>query len=220
MKNVLWLNMVFILLYLIPFSGCSTGVESSPDPGIIRVILKSSESDTLLVILGDTVKFSRVDHFDVIVGQGRLYQGIHYSDLYNGLNINRVSTDTVNLLQRSWLDGQVITSTDTVFDVEVSKSKYVGHTVFEWYVPEGVYDKLQFSLNGIDLFIARPRQFSNPLQLADSVSPIMNFNQPITVNAGRITEVDLVAFPLQSVRRFKDSYIFDRKVNIARIQNY
>ena len=220
MKNVLWLNLIFILLYLIPFSGCSTGVESSPDPGIIRVTMKSSEADTLLVILGDTVKFSRVDHFDVIVGQGRLYQGIHYSDLYNGLNINRVSTDSVNLLQRAWLDGQIITPTDPVFDVEVSKSKYVRHIIFEWYVPEGVYDRLQFSLTGTDLFIARPRQFSNPLQLADSTSPIMNFDHKITVNAGHVTEVNLEAFPLQSVRRFKDSYIFDRKIDIANIQNY
>lgn len=220
MKKVIWFHLRLFLVCLYLISACSTGVEQSPDPGIIRVTLKSADNDTLLVILGDTVKFSRVDYYDVIVSQGRLYQGNKYADLYTDLSINRNSSDTINILQRAWLDGRLITPADPVFDVATSKSKYVGSKVIEWYVPPGTYDKLQFNLKGIEIFVARPRQFRTPLQLDEGVSPIMNFNQIITVNEGRVTEVNLEILPFQSIRRYRDSYLFDRKVSVASVQNH
>lgn len=220
MKKAVWLclRLFFLCAYLI--SGCSTGVEQSPYPGIIRVTMKSVEQDTLLIILGDTVKFSRVDHYDVIVSQGRLYQGNNYADLYTDLSINRNNSDTINILQRAWLDGRLITVNDPVFDVEANRSKYVGSKVIEWYVPPGTYDKLQINLKGIEVFVARPRQFRTPLQLAKDVSPIMNFNQTITISAGHVTEMNLEILPFQSIRRYQDSYIFDRKVSVVSVQNY
>lgn len=220
MIKAIWpcLRLVLLCLYLL--SGCRTEVEPSPEPGIIRVTMKSAEKDTLLIILGDTVKFSRVDHFDVIFSQGRLYQGNKYADLFTDLSIDRNNSDTINILQRAWLDGRLITPTDPVFDVETYKSKYVSSKVVEWYVPPGTYDKLQFNFKGIEIFVARPRQFRTPLQLAEGVTSIMNFDHTITVNAGRVTEVNLEILPFQSVRRYKDSYIFDRKVSITRVQNY
>lgn len=211
--------MIFYMCVLL-ISGCRTGVEPSPAPGIIRVTMKSVDNDTLLIILGDTVKFSRVDYYDVIVSQGRLYRGKNYADLYTDLSINRNNSDTINILQRAWLDGRLITPNDPVFDVEASKSKYVGSKVIEWYVPPGTYDKLQINLKGIEIFVARPRQFRTPLQLAEGVSPIMNFNQTVTVNAGRVTEINLEILPFQSIRRYKDSYLFDRKVSVASVQSY
>ncbi len=220
MKKTIWyrLRLFFLCVYLI--SGCRTGVEPSPDPGIIRVTMKSAENDTLLIILGDTVKFSRVDHFDVIFSQGRLYQKNKYADLFTDLSIDRNNSDTINILQRAWLDGRLITPTDPVFDVEAYKSKYVGSKVLEWYVPPGTYDKLQFNFKGIEIFVARPRQFRTPLQLAEGVTSVMNFNHTITVSAGRVTEVNLEILPFQSIRRYKDSYLFDRKVSVAGVQNY
>jgi len=200
--------------------GCNTGVEPSPDPGILRITMKSAEVDTLLVILGDTVKFSRVDHYDVIFSQGRLYQGNNYADLFTDLSIDRINSDTINILQRAWLDGRLITPTDSVFDVETFQSRYVSSKVIEWYVPPGAYDKLQFNFKGIEVFVARPRQFRTPLQLAEGVTPIMSFNHPITVNAGHVTEVNLEILPFESIRRYKDSYIFDRKVSVTSVRNY
>lgn len=220
MKNALWsfLRLFFLSVYLL--SGCKTGVEPSPEPGVIRVTMKSNEVDTLLIILGDTVKFSRVDRFDVIFSQSRLYRGDNYADLYTDLSIDRKNSDTINLLQRAWLDGRLITPTDPVFDVDASKSKYVSSKVVEWYVPPGTYDKLEFNFKGIEIFVARPRQFRTPLQLAEGVTSIMNFNYTITINSGRVTEVNLEVLPFQSIRRYRDSYIFDRKVSIASVQNY
>ena len=220
MKKAFWscLRLFFLCMFLL--SGCNTGVEPSPDPGIIRVTMKSAEIDTLLIILGDTVKFSRVDHYDVIFSQGRLYQSNNYADLFTDLSIDRNDSYTLNILQRAWLDGRLITTTDSVFDVEAFQSKYVSSKVIEWYVPPGTYDKLQFNFKGIEIFVARPRQFRTPLQLAEGGTPTMSFNQIITVNAGHVTEVNLEILPFQSIQRYKDSYIFDRKVSVASIRNY
>ncbi|MBU1678736.1 MAG: hypothetical protein KJ799_16910 [Bacteroidetes bacterium] len=220
MKKAIWFSLILVFLSVYLLNGCNTGVEPSPDPGIIRITMKSAEVDTLLVILGDTVKFSRVDHYDVIFSQGRLYQGNNYADLFTDLSIDRINSDTINILQRAWLDGRLITPTDSVFDVEAFQSRYVSSKVIEWYVPPGAYDKLQFNFKGIEVFVARPRQFRTPLQLAEGVTPIMNFNQTITVNAGHVTEVNLEILPFQSIRRYKDSYIFDRKVSVASVRNY
>lgn len=220
MKKAIWFRLRLFFLCVCLISGCRTGVEPSPAPGIIRVTIKSAEKDTLLIILGDTIKFSRVDHFDIIISQGRLYQDNKYADLFTDLSIDRNNSDTVNILQRAWLDGRIITPTDPVFDVEANKSKYVGSKVIEWYVPPGTYDKLQINFKGIEIFVARPRQFRTPLQLAEGVSPVMNFDHTITVNAGRVTEMNLEILPFQSIRRYKDSYLFDRKVSVASVQNY
>lgn len=200
--------------------GCDTGVEPSPDPGIIRVTIKSADADTLLIILGDTIKFSRVDHYDIVFSQARLYRDENYAELFTDLSLERINSITINVLQRAWLDGRLITPNDSVFDVEAWNSKYVSSKVVEWYVPPGTYNQLQFNLKGIEVFVARPRQFRTPLQLADGVTPIMSFNQTININAGHVTEVNLEILPFQSIKRYKDSYIFERKVNIASIRNY
>jgi hypothetical protein len=220
MKNVLGMCITLGLLYTIFLNGCTTGVDPSPDPGIVRVTLKSNETDTLLVILGDTIKFSRVDIYNVIMGQGRLYRGDNYTDLYTNTSMERIGSTMINIIQREWLDGTLILPTDSVFNVEAWNSRYVGTTVFEWYVPPGSYDKLQFNLTGIEVFVARPRQFRNPLELPAGVTPIMNFSLPVEVKAGRVTELNLEVLPFQSVRRLKDAYIFDRKVSVASVKYY
>lgn len=219
------MKLIFFYVYLIFLSvlffiGCDTGVETSPNPGIIRITIKSADADTLLIILGDTIKFSRVDHYDVIFSQARLYRDENYAELFTDLSIERNNSITINVLQRAWLDGRIITPNDSVFDVEAWNSKYVSSKVVEWYIPPGTYNELQFNLKGIEVYVARPRQFRTPLQLADGVKPIMSFNQTIDVNAGRVTEVNLEILPFQSIKRYKDSYIFERKINIASVRNY
>lgn len=215
MKKMLGLGIV--LLQFLAGSGCKTGVEPSPSPGIVRVMLKSSETDTLLIILDDTIKFSRVDFYDVTVSQGRIWLGENYAYLYTNTSLSRNSISTINILQRRWKNGAEITPGDSVFDVATWKSEFVGSTVYEWFVPPGTYTKLDFNLAGIEMFVARPRQFRNPLQLPDGVKPIMTFETPITVEAGRTTEVQLEILPFQSIRRYKDSYLFDRKVRVAQV---
>lgn len=209
-----------LAVQIVLMSGCTTGVESSPRPGILRVTMKSNETDTLLVILSDTIRFSKWDHYDVIASQGRIYNGGNYVDLYTNTSLDRVGADTINLLQRQWLDGRLILDSDPIADVGAWESRYVGSAVFEWYVPPGAYDKLEFGLRGIEVYVARPRQFRNPLQLPEGVSALMSLGRTINVEEGRVTQIDLEVYPFQSIRRYKDAYLFDRKVSIARVQIY
>lgn len=205
-----------IALGLSNFS-CTTGVEESPTPGILRVKLQSNEADSILVILGDTARCSRVDRYNVIVSRGRLYRGKNYVDLYRTPSIDRITADTINLIQRQWFDGRLVNDTDS-FEIPRSQTRYIGYTVFEWYTPPGAYDKLQFALTGIEVFVAIPRQFNNPLQLPEGTSSVMDFPASITVEEGKVTDVELEIDPFKSIRRFKDSYIFDRIVRIKKIE--
>lgn len=215
MKN--FIELFFVVLGLLFFS-CTTGVEKSPEPGILRVTLKANEADSILVILGDTARCSRVDRYNVIVSRGRIYRGENYADLYLTPSIDRIAADTVNLIQRQWLDGRLVNSTTDPFEIPRWQTRYVGYTVFEWYTPPGTYDKLQFALTGIEVFVAIPRQFNNPLQLPEGVSSVMDFPASITVEEGKVTEVQMEIDPFKSIRRYRDSYIFDRVLRIKKIE--
>lgn len=211
----------FVLLFAtlgVLFFSCTTGVEESPEPGIVRVMLKANEADSILVILGDTARCSRVDRYNVIVSRGRIYRGENYSDLYLTPSIDRIAADTVNLLQRQWLDGRLVNTTTDPFEIPRWQTQYVGYTVFEWHTPPGTYDKLQFALTGIEVFVAIPRQFNNPLQLPEGVSSVMDFPASITVEKGKVTEVQMEIDPFKSIRRYRDSYIFDRVLKIKNIE--
>ena len=51
---------------------CTTGVEPSPGPGTIRVMIKGVETDTMIVIQSDSSEFSRWDVFDLYLSTGRI----------------------------------------------------------------------------------------------------------------------------------------------------
>jgi hypothetical protein len=214
MKKLL---VLFAVSFGLCFFSCTTGVEESPEPGILRVTLKANEADSILVILGDTARCSRVDRYNVIVSRGRLYRGVNYVDLYLTPSIDRITADTINLIQRQWFDGRLVNDTDS-FEIPRSQTRYIGYTVFEWYTPPGVYDKLQFALTGIEVFVAIPRQFNNPLQLPEGTSSVMDFPVPITVEEGKVTDVQFEIDQFKSIRRFRDSYIFDRVVRVKNIE--
>ncbi len=211
--------MVITVLVVVCFlHGCTTGVEPSPEAGIIRVTLKSDDADTVLVILGDSTRFSRVDWFYVVVSEGRLFKGANYADLYRTPSLERISSDTVNLLQRQWLDGRLVTPSDPLFEIPAYQTRYAKKTIFEWYVPPGSYDRLQFGLTGIEVFVAIPRRFRNPLERPKGVSRILNFPSPITIESGKTTQIDMEIYPFRSIRRFRDSYLFDPQINIERVK--
>jgi hypothetical protein len=214
-----FLSVCFLIMPLVFCNSCTTGVDASPEPGVFRVTIVSNDADSILVILGDTARCSRVDRYTVTTSKGRLYQGSFYVDLYAEPTIDRIPSTTINLLQRQWPDGRLVDGTDP-FEIPRWKTSPVRYTVFEWYTPPGTYDKFEFGLSGSEVFVAIPRQFDNPLQLPDGVSSIMDFPRSITVNAGKVTQVDIAIDPYKSIQRYRDTYLFDRKVSIVQVQNF
>lgn len=217
MKNSFFVFIVTCLSLLL--NSCTTGVEESPEPGIFRVTIVSNEADSILVILGDTARCSRIDRYNIIVSKGRLYRGENYVDLYAEPTIERITSVTVNILQREWLNGALVGANDP-YEIPRYLTRPVSYTVFEWHTPPGTYDKIQFGLSGIEVFVAIPRQFNNPLQLPEGVSSIMELQHSVTVKSGQVTQMDLVIDPYKSIRRYRDAYIFDRKVSVAQVKNF
>jgi hypothetical protein len=206
-----------ILAGILVMQGCTTGVDPSPHPGILRVTLKSNESDTSLVILGDTTHFSRYDQFYAWVYGGRAIRGANYVPIYVNTSINRIESDTANLLAREWLDGTPITIHDTV-TITPQNSRYRKFTLFEWYLPPGSYDQLEFTLMADEVITFIPKVYVNPIQLPPGTPPQLFFNTPFSIQEDRVTEISIEILPFQSLSRYQDTYLFDRKMQVVAIQ--
>ncbi len=203
-----------VLAGILAMSGCTTGVDPSPHPGIIRVTLKSVESDTSLLILGDTTRFSRYDQFLARLYGGRAIQGDNYAPIYANTSIERVETDTVNLLAREWLDGTPITIRDSV-TITPQNSRYRKFTIFEWYLPPGSYEQLEFSLTADEVITFIPKLYVNPIALPPGTQPMLFFSVPITIQEDRVTEINIEIYPFQSLTRYQDTYLFSRKMEVV-----
>lgn len=196
---------------------CTTGVEPSPEPGIVRVMIKGVESDTMIVIQSDSSEFSRWDRFDLYLSTGRVYRGDLYSTIYNNPSNERKGSDTVNILAREWLDGSPITPRDTM-RITPQNSRWINYVVFESYVPPGSYDRLYFSLMATEMEIFIPKHYLNPVQLPPGTEPGMSFDVPFTVTDGAVTEIWLEIYPYQSLSRYKDAFYFDRQIIVSSVQ--
>lgn len=209
---------MWYLVLAASFNACQTGVEPSPNPGVLRVTLKSSELDTTIVIQNDTSRFSRWDEFNLFVYQGKAYRGGNYGYLYRDPGFDRVVGDTVNIIKRQWLNGDPIKPTD-YGEINTLNSRYVKYVIFESYVPPGDYDSLSFALTASEILIFVPKVYTNPIQLPPGATPQLQFPAHITVNEGRITEVNLEILPFSSLYRYRDSYLFARRISIAGVNN-
>jgi len=193
---------------------CRTSVEPSPEPGIIRVTLKGADWDTCIIIQNDTSKFSRWDKFDVMVSQGRLYQGEIYAYLYNNPSSARKASDTANILAREWLDGTPITTGDATA-ITPANSRFRKYLVFESYAPPGTYDNISLSLVAYEMEIFIPKHYLNPVMLPPDVAPSIDFPGTYTITENGVTEVELELAPYQSLVRYQDMYYFERKIAVV-----
>jgi|GEM_PF-708288 len=217
MINRLLPSLLTFMFTSVLFIGCEAGVERSPDPATLRVTLKANDLDTTIVILSDTSRFSRWDSFVLDVSQGRLYRGDNYAILYADISGARISGSTVNILAREWLNGVPITYTDTA-EITSRNSRYIKYTVFESPVPPGDYDRLHFGLRASEMLINYPKRYVNPVQLPQGVSPLLEIPLSLTLQDGKITEVELEIYPFRSLRRYRDSFLFDRIIEVTRIR--
>jgi len=121
--------LALISLYLL--SGCETGVENSPFPGILRVTLRSDPSDTVLVERSDTFTVNQKYPalFMIKVFQGRVYKESNLAVLYRTTSSYRQEDALYNILE---LD---------------SLGEYKQNTIFESFIPPGDYSSLEFGVN-------------------------------------------------------------------------
>ena len=190
-------KLLIILIGLILMQ-CSTGVNRSPEPGIVKVVLQSEPSDTTIVILNETYSVDSNSVFLVQVAQGKVYIDSFYSDILPELDDFKDTGNRYNILEQE--------------DGTYKKTK-----LFETYAPPDNYNNLQFALNASVLKIA---EFQIPVQLPEGAQLLMDFEFPFTVKERMTTEIFMQIEPLSSVIRYKDSYIFIRKIEILNITYY
>jgi len=194
-------------IFLITVPGCGTGVEDSPDPGIVRITLQSDPSDTILVERSDT--FSVSTKYDAVfvlkVFQGRVYRDNNFAVLYPSLTSYRQEDLTYNIIQ---ID---------------SSNNYKRFTVFESYVPPGDYTKLEFGIspssdNNLKIVANSGKKFENPVELPPGEKLLVGFDQDFIVYSKKVTQINVQVSPFQSIKRYRDIYLFYRIMKITGVE--
>lgn len=192
------LSFGLILLVAILLSKCATDIQTSPDPGVLKVILYSDPADTQIVILSKTFTVSSSDYFGVTVFQGKVFSGEKFAFLYKDKMSYRQEDVTYNIIERK-------------------EGRYREFTIFDSYVPPGDYTSLQFGLNSNQVKIG---YLEIPVKLPVGGSPIRKLEQVFTVKENEITEIKVQISPFKSVKRYRDSYQFIPELKIVEINHY
>lgn len=204
-RKILYLLIITIstILAITGFS-CGTGVEDSPQPGIIRVKLQADLSDTLLIERSDTfavnMKYPAV--FMIKIFQGRIFQKKNFAVLYKTKSSYRQEDVLYNILE---LD---------------NSDKYKEYIIFESYIPPGSYDKIEFGVNAskddkLKIIALSGKKFENSINLPPGEKLLMEFFQDFKISENRVTQVNFQISPLKSIKRYRDVYHFYRQMKIT-----
>ncbi len=180
---------MLVVLFLVTvsfYTGCTTGVESSPLPGILKITLQSNPSDTMIVVISDTLVVGEEDYFGNIIFQGRVFSGDHYAFLFPDKDKPQQEDKTYNVIEQ--IDGE-----------------YIQYTIFESYVPPGEYDAIEFGITG-DL--VKLGYFEIPVKMPEGESPKQKLKHTFTVEENGTTQLHIQLSPFESVNRYRDSYMF------------
>jgi len=211
-----------LLAGIIAMAGCDsdlgvTGVHSN-DPGILRIYLKSADSDTSIIIAGDTLTVGEgVDDFlGLTIEQGRAYADGNFAILYKGLDESscvRTFTEDRSVVNAGCSYLEVIGFYDIIAR---ENNKYVEFLIFETYLPPATYDSLRIVINAQFLLLGT---FQIPIVTPPDIGPIAKFEQRFDIKENRITEVRLQLKPFKSMERRGDAYHFFRDIEVVEISN-
>ncbi|OPX35435.1 hypothetical protein B1H10_01285 [candidate division KSB1 bacterium 4484_188] len=188
---------IFIALICLLFFACSSGIEFSPDPGILRITLESDQADTTITIVTDTLTVSDNDVFRITIFQGKVYQDSTFTVLYPTIESNSQEERAYNLITRE-------------------NHQYQKFTIFESYVPPFKYNKIQF---GLDSDFLKLRNFDK-IQVVTPNNFFLILETDFEVHENRMTEVNLRVSPFENVVRYKDTYIFAPIMEVVGIKSY
>ncbi|OGB61741.1 MAG: hypothetical protein A2Y94_12605 [Caldithrix sp. RBG_13_44_9] len=189
-------SFVFIIFLMLLFGSCDTGIEDSPDPGILRITLESDQSDTVIVIVTDTLTVSDDDILLMSIFQGRVFQDSTYGVLYPTISSTRQEEIFYNLILRE-------------------SGQYKRFTIFETYVPPGFYNRIEY---GIDSRFLKLKNFD----LIEVITPdnyFLKLPTSFEVKSNGITEVNVSVKPFQYIIRYRDIYLFQPEMEVVGINH-
>ncbi|RKY55292.1 MAG: hypothetical protein DRP89_03595 [Candidatus Neomarinimicrobiota bacterium] len=196
-RNLLIVISYLFLVLLVLVDSCSTGVESSPEPGILRVKIQSDSSDTSIVIANKTYILSKQDRFNVKFTQGKVY-------------------DVDSVFFTLYPDIFSYTQRDVTCDIlKTEDGQYKEFTIFETFLPPGEYRRLQFGIAVSSYVFLGNNEI--PISLPPNTELLIDFDFDFSINSNELTEIKMNIYPFQSIKRFQDSFYFIRKVEVVKI---
>lgn len=163
------------------------GVDS-PGPGIVEVLIKPDDADSIIVIAGDTVRPGNAgsDSLALSGSQGRAFRGGDYAVLYRSLQDYLEITETYNPIRKTG-------------------NAYQTLLLFQSFLPPANYDSLTFMLSASYLQIGF---YQIPLAPMQVTSDIVTVTQGFHIVEGKTTVITLKLKPFASLTRVGDSYMY------------
>lgn len=155
-------------------------------------------TDTTITILNNTFAPDTLSSMKVKIFEAKAYIDSYYAILMPTLDAFRDEGNQYNILKRE-------------------NNKYVKYKIYESYVPPGVYNRLQLGIISDQLKIAG---YKIPLELPDGESLLYDFDLEFVVNEYDTTEINIQIKPFESLERYKDTFLFNRKLNVISINIY
>jgi len=227
------LSLVIIILLLYSCDLNLTGVEDSPTPGTVRVVLRANPSDTYTIERTDTFSvFTPWDTlgFYVNIFQGSVFKDSIYATLYPSITSYIQEDSVYNLFSQYTSDAELKEIAEKLdsgkIDLTTLTADYKEYTIFESYIPPGDYNKLRFGISvptslkrgRVTLVSLKGKISSIPLTLPANESPLKDFEVDFSVTEGRVTEIHIEISPFQSLSRYKDSYLFSRQMSVKAVK--
>src|SRR5690606_39362259 len=98
MKTLSSITRLLCLAFLVVTGvGCDTGVQESPEPGVLRVTMQADPADTTIVIAGQVLTVSPSDSFGVTIYQGRAFRDTLVSVLLQSMTSYREDRKIISL---------------------------------------------------------------------------------------------------------------------------
>ena len=190
-----------ILFTIIFFNSCTLDEPKqfrSPEPGFLQVFIKSDDSDSSINILGLDYNVSESDSMDLLVYQGKAYDlDSNYAILYKNINSWRQEEFIYNIMDWQTSDG------------------YKSFKIFECHLPPFEYKSLSI---GLIASILEVGPYRIPVSLPDGVDGVFSVPVDFTVSENGVTRINLTLKPLESMSRYQDSYVFDRKIEVSSVE--
>lgn len=196
-KIILSITIVLLLF------NCDTGVEPSPEPGILRVLIQQDPADTTITIARDTIYSCPGDSLEIAIFQNRAFADSSWAILYQDTSEYMLQSHHYNLFERQ----------DSTF----KKFKIINS-----YLPPDDYTNILIGVTAEDMLLTYGYRYGGvriPIESDPEAGLIQDIAANYTINSGRITEVLVRIMAFQSVERFRDVFYFNPKFEVVEIRD-
>lgn len=175
---------------------CTSDVPHSPNPGILRLYMVTNPADTLAYMGLDTLRVKSGDQFLLRISQRKVFRADSvYAVVFNSLMANHETEDTYNVFKRQ-------------------ERSFVRHLIGEAQLPPDTFIEIQFVVYPDPMVVVGGVGF--PIQPVDNYDPLIRLTHTFHIRENDTTEVTIQFNAFQSIKRWRDTYLFDPSFEILK----